>query len=94
MSMQSEGEVMKKLLVFLCVMLLGFGMTGMASATLWDRGGGLIYDDHLNITWLQDANYAKTSGYDSDGLMNWANAVDWADNLIYGGYNDWRLPIC
>ena len=29
------------------------------------------YDTALNITWLADANYAKTSGYDADGLMNW-----------------------
>jgi len=41
---------MKKLLVILCAMLFFFGMAGIASATLWDRGGGLIYDDELNIT--------------------------------------------
>jgi len=29
----------------------------------------MIYDDVLNITWLQDADYAQTSGYDPDGLM-------------------------
>lgn len=60
---------MKKLLVFLCVMLFFFGITGIANATLYERGGGLIYDDFLAITWLQDANYAQTSGYDSDGKM-------------------------
>lgn len=63
-----------------------------ADATLIDRGGGLIYDDDLNITWLQDANYAMTSGYDADGRMTWADAVTWADTLVYGGYSDWRLP--
>jgi len=40
-----------------------------AEATLFDQGGGLIYDTDLNITWLQDANYAMTSGYDADGRM-------------------------
>ena len=25
-----------------------------------DRGGGMIYDSVLNITWLQNANYAAT----------------------------------
>jgi hypothetical protein len=60
---------MKKSLVILCAMLLVFAFSTIASATLWDRGGGLIYDDFLKITWLQDANYAKTSGYDSDGIM-------------------------
>jgi len=67
-------------------------VSGAAQATLIDRGGGLIYDSDLNITWLQDANYAKTSGYDADGLMNWADAMTWASNLSYGGYTDWRLP--
>lgn len=63
-----------------------------AHATLYDRGGGLIYDNDLNITWLQDANYAMTSGYDADGLMSWNDAMTWADTLVYGGYSDWRLP--
>ena len=83
---------MKKFLCFLCILLLGFGMSGVANALLYDRGGGLIYDDYLNITLLQDANYAMTSGYDSDGRMTWDNAVAWADQLEYQGYKDWRLP--
>lgn len=69
--------------------LLGLG--NMAQAALHDRGNGLVYDDALDITWLQDANYAKTSGYDADGLMSWDDAVIWADQLEYGGYDDWRL---
>ncbi|MDZ7752734.1 MAG: hypothetical protein U5S82_13955 [Gammaproteobacteria bacterium] len=24
--------------------------------------------------------------------MIWANAVVWADNLVFGGFDDWRLP--
>ncbi len=61
-------------------------------ASLYDRGNGMIYDDVLNVTWLQDTNYAKTSGYDADGGMTWADAKSWAANLSYGGYDDWRLP--
>lgn len=61
-------------------------------ATLIDRGNGMIYDSNQNLTWLQDANYAKTSGYDSDGLMDWDAAMNWVANLTYGGYDDWRLP--
>lgn len=63
-----------------------------AQAALYDRGNGMIYDDVLNITWLQDANYAQTSGYDSDGVMTWDEANTWANQLVYGGYSDWRLP--
>jgi len=83
---------MKKLFVFLSAVLITFVIAGMASATLIDIGGGLIYDDDLDITWLQDANYAKTSGYDADGKMTWDAAMTWADGLVYGGYEDWRLP--
>jgi hypothetical protein len=71
-------------------------------AALIDRGNGMIYDEVLNITWLQDANYAQTqyetnSGEpglegDADGRMTWNAAQSWADNLIYNGYDDWRLP--
>ena len=62
-----------------------------ADATLLDRGNGLIYDDVLDITWLQDANYAITSGFDIDGLMIWTTANTWAANLVYQSYSDWRL---
>lgn len=73
--------------------------SGATQAALIDRGGGLLYDDVLNVTWLQDANYAKTSGYDADGRMTWNQATAWADNLIYHDsvrnvdYSDWRLPL-
>jgi hypothetical protein len=82
----------------LACLLLAAGLSGAAQAALVDRGGGLIYDTDLNVTWLQDANYAKTSGYDADGRMTWANANTWAANLSYFDavrnvtYSDWRLP--
>ena len=53
----------------------------------------MIYDDVLDITWLQDANYAMSSGYDTDGKMTWNEAIAWADQLSFGGFNDWRLPM-
>lgn len=75
-------------------------LTLSANAALYDRGNGMIYDDVLNITWLQDANYAHTSGYldnipnpyANDGRMSWYQALEWAEQLEYGGYDDWRLP--
>jgi len=66
-----------------------------ADAALIDRGGGLIYDDVLDITWLQDANYPLTSGYGDagvDGIMTWDEADNWAIGLEYGGFTEWRLP--
>ena len=78
--------------------------SGAVQAALFDRGGGLIYDDDLNVTWLANANYGAGSVYDdlassTDGRMSWANAVSWAANLSYYDsvrnvtYTDWRLPV-
>lgn len=81
------------------VMTIGLVLSGASQAALIDRGGGLIYNDVLNVTWLADANYAKTTGYDSDGRMNWGDAMHWAETLSYYDsvrgvtYTDWRLPI-
>jgi len=71
-------------------LLIGF-VSFVVNAGLIDRGNGLIYDEVQGITWLQDANYAKTSGYAYEGNMNWHEAITWADELVYGGYDDWRL---
>jgi hypothetical protein len=64
-----------------------------AHAALVERLGGLAYyDDVLDITWLADANYARTSGFDDDGRMTWDQAMHWAENLVFQGYDDWRVP--
>jgi len=89
---------MRYLTLFLCVMALAFAVVEISNATLIDRGGGLIYDTDLDVTWLQDANYAFTSGYDDDGDMSWNQAMTWAENLVYHDsirgktWDDWRLP--
>jgi hypothetical protein len=87
---KSEQTMKRPLLNILTVLIIS--LSGVAQATLVDRGNGMIYDDVLDVTWLQDANYAKTSGYDADGQMNWAAANAWVEQLAYEGYNDWRLP--
>jgi len=75
--------------------MLFFG--GLANAALLSRlSGQAYYDTELNITWLADANYAKTSGYDSDGLMSWSAAHGWIASLNAAnhlGVNTWRLPF-
>ena len=64
-----------------------------ANAALISRAGGLAYyDDVSNLTWLADAGYAKTSGYDADGLMTWDQAMAWVSALDVGGVSGWRLP--
>jgi hypothetical protein len=73
-----------------------------ATNFLIDRGGGLIYDADKDITWLQDVNYANTSGYvtpgsrdvtTTNGKMTWSEAMAWADGLDYAGVSNWRLPV-
>lgn len=90
---------MKKLLSLLFVSAAISLAAAPADATLIDRGSGLIYDTDLDITWLADMNYANTTdyddalyGFDTSGKMKWADAMAWANQLVYGGYNDWRLP--
>jgi len=58
---------------------------GVAQATLLDRGNGMLYDTVLDITWLQDA------GIDEGAQRDWYQSADWAAQLVYGGYDDWRL---
>jgi hypothetical protein len=54
------------------------------------------YDTVLGITWLADANFAQTSGHDSDGLMTWSATNAWLASLNSGsglfGLTGWRLP--
>ena len=74
----------------------------LSHAALIDRGGGLIYDDVLDITWLQNTNYAmddpNASAVESEGKMDWYEANNWAAGLSYYDavrdvtYDDWRLP--
>ena len=54
---------MKKLMIAVCMMIC---MATSANADLIDRGGGLIYDTDLNITWMQDTNPT---------YMTWQNAM-------------------
>lgn len=67
-------------------------------AALHDMGGGLLYDDVLDVTWLQDADYARTSGFKPNGKMHFADAVKWASELVYHDsvrkvdITGWRLP--
>ncbi len=92
---------MKKLALIIAFLLF----TSTAQAILIDNHDGSITqirNDGSRLMWLQDANYAKTSGYSTDyiwngqtftnGEMPWNEAMVWADNLTFAGHSDWRLP--
>lgn len=83
------------------LLILSLGASAGAQAALVGRlsdGAGryqAVYDTDLDITWLADANYAATSGFDADGLMRWTAAQDWIATLNRVGHlgvADWRLP--
>jgi hypothetical protein len=61
---------------------------GGAQAALVDVGNGLINDTVLNITWVADAGLSNSQ---LGGTARWQPLVDWAEDLVYGGYDDWRL---
>ena len=75
--------------------LLLLAVVSADAALLSRMGGAAYYDDVLDITWLADANYAQTSGYDVDGMMSWDEAQAWVGSLNtndYLGSSSWRLP--
>jgi len=51
------------------------------------------YDTVKDITWLADANYARTSGFHVSGPMTWHTANSWAAGLNTNGITGWRLPV-
>lgn len=102
--MNGRSESVKPMLkqsLFVGILVLALGLPGSSEAVLYDRGGGLLYDDVLDVTWLQDANYSKTTAYQGNinGYMTWNQAQTWAEYLVYHDtvrnvdYTDWRLPL-
>ena len=84
----------KNLIIVICIGVICIGIVSRADAALLSRlNGQAYYDDVANLTWLADANYAQTSGYDADGGMPWQVANDWAAQLTVGGVGGWRLPV-
>lgn len=76
---------MKKITVVLIAMFHLIVNIPTVKAALYDRGGGLIYDNELDITWMQDAYFAGST-------MTWNDAVTLVDDFVFQGYDDWRLP--
>ncbi len=51
---------------------------------------GVVIDHKTALTWAQD-------GYGEGGnwgqMTNWNAAIDWCNNMVFAGYDDWRLPV-
>lgn len=94
------GGNMKKHSGLFAAGLLACVTAGTSQASLIDLGNGLVYDDVLDISWLQNANLAATetfgvAGINVDGTMTWHTAAAWiaamnANNYL--GYSTWQLP--
>ena len=72
----------------LCCCIFTF-VTATSNAELFDRGGGLIYDSDQDLTWTKNAGMFYGRQYD---VIDEVGAVTWAENLEFGGFDDWRLP--
>lgn len=48
-----------------------------------DNGDGTITDVATGLMWMQD---------DSQSGMNWKDALSYAENYSFAGYDNWRLP--
>jgi len=48
-----------------------------------DNGDGTVSDLATGLMWMKD---------DSGKGLNWKEALDYCEDLVYAGYDDWRLP--
>lgn len=48
-----------------------------------DNGDGTVTDRATGLMWMQK---------DSAKAVSWKDALGFAENLVYAGYDDWRLP--
>ena len=73
---------MKKILFLaLCIASTVFGANGVHR----DGAKGIVIDTRTGLVWQDDAAAASTTA-------TWANAITICENLVLGGYSDWRLP--
>jgi hypothetical protein len=59
------------------------GGSGYGVNDFVDNGDGTVDDLATGLMWMQS---------DSDTTMNWEQALDYSENLVLAGYDDWRLP--
>lgn len=60
------------------------GSEASATCDLINNGDGTITDPATGLMWLTDAGMG--------GSDTWANAMTWSANLVFAGFDDWRLP--
>ncbi len=54
-----------------------------------DNGNGTVTDNATALTWVKDG---AGPGCNNGNTLTWKEAIDFAENLDFAGYSDWRLP--
>lgn len=68
------------------------GNTNYGKNDFEDNDDGTITDKATGLMWMKVDSGKLEAGKNKDGKMSWQEALDWAENLQYAGYSDWRLP--
>ena len=68
------------------------GNTSYGKNDFKDNGNGTVTDKATGLMWMTVDSGKLKAGKNKDGKLNWQEALDWAQNLEYAGYSDWRLP--
>lgn len=54
-----------------------------------DNGDGTVTDLATGLTWM---TFDSGAYLGDDGFMDWEAALEWAENMEFAGYDDWKLP--
>lgn len=74
------------------------GNTNYGQNDFQDNGDSTITDNATGLIWMKvDSGDSRVSGNlsgytNSDGSLNWEEALSFCENLTFAGANDWRLP--
>jgi hypothetical protein len=60
------------------------------AASYTDNGNGTVLDNLTGLMWEQKTD--DSGSRDKDNTYTWRDALEYCENLILGGYSDWRLP--
>ncbi|MGX9416501.1 Lcl C-terminal domain-containing protein [Vibrio sp. WJH972] len=68
------------------------GNTHYGQNMLVDNGDGTVSDLATGLMWMKyDSGFFRT-GPTGDGRMDWLSAMNYCENLLFAGHDDWRLP--
>jgi len=68
------------------------GSTGYGVNDFQDNGDDTVTDNATGLMWMKIDSGEIGGGDQSDGAMNWEQALAWSQGLEHADYDDWRLP--